>query len=70
MAYDNDTQKECKSPEYSDAKFKKMQTQLQEYFDDYFAALDDWNEKKEKYEEYRKTISEEDAQTFYLYFNI
>lgn len=24
----------------------------------------------EKYEEYRKTISEEDAQTFYLYFNI
>ena len=24
----------------------------------------------EKYEEYRKTISEEDAQTFYLYLNI
>ena len=24
----------------------------------------------EKYEEYRKIISEEDAQTFYLYFNI
>ena len=26
--------------EYSDAKFKKMQTQLQEYFDDYFSKED------------------------------